>query len=43
MLSFGANFRLSDKYTLALGVGEDINVSTAPDVTFIITLDYQGG
>ena len=43
MLSFGANFRLSDRYTLALGVGEDINVSTAPDVTFIITLDYQGG
>ena len=42
MLSFGANFRLSESYWLSLGVSEDINVSTAPDVTFIIALDYQG-
>lgn len=42
MLSFGANFRLSESYRLALGVAEDVNVSTMPDVTFVVTLDYAG-
>ncbi|GMR17247.1 MAG: DUF3187 family protein [Gammaproteobacteria bacterium] len=42
MLAFGADFRLSEKYALAIGVIEDINVTTAPDVTFTVTLDRRG-
>lgn len=42
VLTIGANIGLGDRYQLALGVGEDINVNTAPDVTLIVSLDYQG-
>jgi len=40
-LTFGANFRLGKSYELSLGVGEDINVTSAPDVTFMLALRYR--
>lgn len=40
-LNFGAIFRLSDRTRLAIGVGEDVLVRSAPDVTFQVSLRYQ--
>lgn len=40
-LTFGGNFTLGKSYELSLGVGEDINVATAPDVTFLLALRYR--
>lgn len=34
LLTFGARFQLSDRWQLALGVGEDVKVESVPDVTF---------
>jgi hypothetical protein len=39
-LTFGGNLRISDDYVLSLGVGEDIKVSSAPDVSFQIAIRY---
>lgn len=41
-LSVGASFRLSDRYELALAVGEDVNPDSAPDVSFQVGLRYVG-
>jgi hypothetical protein len=41
-LTAGADFRLSDRYRLALAIGEDIQPDSAPDVSFQIALRYQG-
>jgi hypothetical protein len=41
-LTFGANFRMSDRYRLVLSVGEDVRPGTAPDVTFQVALRYTG-
>ena len=40
-LTFGGTIGLGDKWTLALGVSEDIKVNSAPDVTFNIGLRYR--
>jgi hypothetical protein len=40
-VNFGAIFRLSDRTRLAVGVGEDVLVRSAPDVTFQVSLRYQ--
>ena len=34
MLTFGAAFRVSNRWALTLGVGEDVKVESVPDVTF---------
>lgn len=39
-LIFGTDLRLSDRYRLAISVGEDVKVDSAPDVTFQIALSY---
>lgn len=39
-LTFGANFRVADRYRLLLSVGEDVKPDSAPDVTFQIALRY---
>lgn len=41
-LTVGASFRLSDRYRLALAVGEDVKPDTAPDVSFQVALRYVG-
>ena len=38
LLTFGARFQLSDRWELALGVGEDVKVESVPDVTFQLGL-----
>ncbi len=40
-LTFGGNIRMGEKYELSLAVGEDINVKSAPDVTFFVALRYR--
>jgi hypothetical protein len=40
-VNFGAIFRLSDRTRLAVGVGEDVLVRSAPDVTFQVSLRYH--
>lgn len=40
-LTFGGNIRLSDNYELSLAVAEDLNVRSAPDVSFLIALRYR--
>lgn len=40
-LTFGGTIGLGDKWTLALGVAEDIKVNSAPDVTFNVGLRYR--
>ena len=39
-LTFGADFRLSNRYRLVLSVGEDLKPGSAPDVSFQIALRY---
>jgi len=39
-LTFGADFRVSDRYRLVFSVGEDVKVGSAPDVAFQIALRY---
>ena len=40
LLTFGADFRLSDRYRLVFSVAEDIKVGSAPDVAFQLALRY---
>jgi hypothetical protein len=40
-VNFGAIFRLSDQTRLAIGIGEDVLVRSAPDVTFQVSLRYR--
>jgi len=40
-LTFGGNIRLSDNYELSLAVTEDLNVRSAPDISFLIALRYS--
>ena len=42
VLTFGADFRVSDRYRLVFSVGEDVKVGSAPDVSFQIALRYAG-
>jgi hypothetical protein len=39
-LTFGADFRVSDRYRLVLSVGEDVKPGSGPDVSFQIALRY---
>lgn len=40
-LTFGGTIGINDRWTLALGVAEDIKVNSAPDVTFNVGLRYR--
>ena len=40
-VTFGGNIRISDNYELSLGVSEDADAETAPDVAFQIALRYR--
>jgi len=40
-LTFGGDLALSDRWSLLIGVGEDILVETTPDVTFQLAVRYQ--
>ncbi|MEM9209563.1 MAG: DUF3187 family protein, partial [Pseudomonadota bacterium] len=40
-LTFGGDIRLSERFRLLIGVGEDIKVSSTPDVSFQLALHYQ--
>jgi hypothetical protein len=40
-VTFGGNIRIFDKYELSLGVSEDADAETAPDVAFQISLRYR--
>jgi len=40
-LTFGGNIRLSENYQLSLAVTEDLNVRSAPDISFLIGLRYD--
>ena len=41
ILTVGGNIRLFDNYELSLGVSEDVDAGTAPDVAFQIALRYR--
>jgi len=41
-LTFGGNIDLGDRFQLSIAIGEDIDVSTAPDVSFLLALRYRG-
>lgn len=41
-LTFGADFRVSNRYRLVLSMGEDARVGSAPDVSFQLALRYIG-
>ncbi len=41
LLTFGARFQLSDRWQLAVGVGEDVKVESVPDVTFQLGLRFN--
>ena len=41
LLTFGGTLKLPDNYLLDIGVGEDVFVSTAPDVTFNLALSRR--
>ena len=41
-LTFGVDFKVSDRHRLVLSVGEDINPESAPDVSFQVALRYRG-
>ena len=43
ILTFGGNIRLGENYDLMLAVGEDIKVSSSPDVSFQLALRYRPG
>ncbi len=40
-LTFGGDFKLSDRISLSLAVGEDIKPDSAPDVSFLLGFRYQ--
>lgn len=40
-LTVGANFKLTPRYVLSLGIAEDIKVNSAPDVAFQLGVHYQ--
>lgn len=40
-ITFGGNIRLSNSYELSLAVTEDLNVRSAPDISFLIALRYD--
>jgi len=40
-LTFGGHIRLSDNFELSLAVTEDLNVRSAPDISFLIALRYD--
>jgi hypothetical protein len=40
-ITFGGNVRLNDRFRLSLGISEDVDVSSAPDVAFQIALRYR--
>jgi len=40
-ITFGGHIRLSDDYELSLAVTEDLNVRSAPDISFMIALRYD--
>ncbi len=40
-ITFGGHIRLSDDYELSLAVTEDLNVRSAPDISFLIALRYD--
>ena len=40
-LTFGRNILVFDHYELSLGVSEDVDARTAPDVAFQIALRYR--
>ena len=42
ILTFGAEFHVSNRYRLAVSVGEDVQPNSAPDVSFQIALRYVG-
>ena len=39
-VTFGGNIRLSQRWSLALAVTEDVKVRSAPDVSFQINVSY---
>ena len=41
-LAFGGNIRLGKSYELSLGVAEDIDAGSAPDVTFQVAFRFLG-
>lgn len=41
-MTFGADFRVSNRYRIVLSVGEDVKTGSAPDVSFQIALRYAG-
>ena len=40
-LTFGGNIQLGDRYQLSLAIGEDADVTSAPDVSFLLALRYR--
>lgn len=42
-LNVGGRILLSERLRLAISVGEDVRVDTAPDVTFGLALEFTGG
>ena len=40
-LTVGGNFRVSQRWAVALAVSEDVKVRSAPDVSFQLTVNYQ--
>lgn len=40
-VTFGGNMRLFDNFSLSLGISEDADVATAPDVAFQLALRYR--
>jgi hypothetical protein len=41
-MTFGADFRVSNRYQIVLSAAEDVKVGSAPDVSFQIALRYTG-
>jgi hypothetical protein len=41
-VTFGGNIRISDNFALSVGISEDADVTSAPDVAFQIELRYRG-
>jgi hypothetical protein len=41
-LTFGSNIKFSDHYELSIAVGENVDVPSAPDVSFLLALRYRG-
>lgn len=39
-ITFGGNIRLSENFKLSLAVTEDLNVRSAPDISFLVALRY---